>query len=60
MVAAGPLGERVGLTLAAGVRDADRFEREGPVEWPSRVVSAMGQAVFTPAASQELRLLAAG
>lgn len=60
VVAGGPLGDRTGLVLAASVRDADRFEREEAATWSSRVVSAMGQLVFTPSPSQEMRLLGAG
>jgi hypothetical protein len=58
-VAGGPLSDRLGLLLAGSLRDAARVEREQPTELPSRVGSAMGLLVFTPSASQELRLLGA-
>ena len=44
VVAGGPLGDRTGLVLAAGVRDADRFERADPAERSSRVRLGDGPA----------------
>jgi hypothetical protein len=60
LLARGPLGDRIGLVVAASVRDASRLERDDPRELPSRVLSGMGQVVFTPSAAQEVRLLLAG
>jgi hypothetical protein len=60
VVVSGPVGEQVGLLLAASLRDAGRFERDDPQPLDSRALAVTGQLVFTPGPGQQARLLVAG
>lgn len=56
----GPLSSRTGIVFAANVGQSRRFERYDPTPLDASIASAFAHIVFTPNASDELRIIASG
>jgi len=60
LLLSGPLSNRTGIVFAANVGQSRRFERYDPTPLDASIASAFAHIVFTPNASDELRIVASG